>query len=65
VGAGILVGVLQYSGAQPLDQASGVWGLLLATLLFVGVSLATPAPQARAAEFLGHVSTRLKEHRAL
>ncbi|WP_300345557.1 sodium:solute symporter [Nesterenkonia sp.] len=50
--AGSLVLVLEYTGTRLLGQGSGVWGLLVATALFVGVSLATRAPRQRAQEFI-------------
>lgn len=50
--AGSLVLWLEYTGTALLGQGSGVWGLLVATALFVAVSLATPAPTERAADFI-------------
>lgn len=50
--AGGLVLVLEYSQTLLLGQGSGVWGLIVALVLYVSVSLATPAPQARAKEFI-------------
>lgn len=65
VTAGALVLVLELTTTRLLGQGSGVWGLLLSLILFVGVSLATPAPQARAADFLGHVNEGLRKHKAV
>lgn len=65
LGAGSLVFILEFNQIRLLDQGSGVWGLLVSVALFVGVSLATPAPEARASEFLGLVRDRLKAHRAV
>src|SRR5680860_835842 len=63
--SGLLVFYLQFTSSLPLGQGSGVWGLLVSVTLFVGVSLATKAPEAKATEFLGHVKGKLKEHRAV
>jgi SSS family solute:Na+ symporter len=62
---GVMVGYLEWTETKWLEQGTGVWALSLATVLFVGVSLATPAPKARATEFLDHVSAKLKEHKAV
>ena len=59
VGAAVVL-VLQVTQARPLDQASGVWGLAIALVLYIGVSLATKAPEERASEFLGHVRENLR-----
>ncbi|WP_120004238.1 sodium:solute symporter family protein [Nesterenkonia muleiensis] len=50
--AGTLVLALEYSGQRLLGQGSGVWGLVVAVVVFVGVSLATSAPRAHADEFI-------------
>ncbi|WP_435198288.1 sodium:solute symporter family protein [Janibacter sp. GS2] len=63
--AGLLVLMLELTSTRLLGQGSGVWGLLVSIALFVGVSLATPAPEARAADFLGHVKEKLREHKAV
>lgn len=63
--AGGVVLLLELTSTRLLGQGSGVWGLLLSLALFVGVSLATPAPKARAADFLGHVADGLRKHNAV
>jgi SSS family solute:Na+ symporter len=63
--AGALVIVLEVSGIRPLGQASGVWGLLVATVLYVAVSLMTKAPTEKATEFLDYLKSELKERKAL
>lgn len=50
--AGGLVLSLEYTGTALLGQGSGVWGLLVAIVVFVGVSLTTRAPKHRADEFI-------------
>lgn len=65
IGAGIIVFVLEATQTRLLGQGSGVWGLLAATLLFVGVSLMTKKPEARAQEFVDHVQQELARHRAV
>lgn len=62
---GIVVGTLEYNETKFLDQGSGVWGLLISIVLFVGVSLVTKAPTERADTFLNYVNTKLKEKHAV
>lgn len=50
--AGSIVLALEYTGTMFLGQGSGVWGLLVSTVLFVGVSLVTKPKKDRAAEFI-------------
>lgn len=61
VAGGTAVLVLEVTTTRLLGQGSGVWGLLISTSLFVGISLA----RERAQEFLGTVETQLRRHRAL
>ncbi len=62
---GLAVFFMQFNGLRPLGQASGVWGLLISTTLFVFVSLVTSAPKARADEFIDHLRDNLKNHSAI
>lgn len=62
---GGLVFYLEFAKVKFLGQGSGVWGLLVAVVLFVGVSLATPKPTGRAQEFMDHVQTKLADHGAI
>ncbi|MGO1549534.1 MAG: sodium:solute symporter family protein [Nesterenkonia sp.] len=50
--AGSLVLWLEATSTVWLGQGSGIWGLLAAVTIFIGVSLATPAPTQRAADFM-------------
>lgn len=63
--AGTLVVALELTGARPLGQASGVWGLAAAVALYAGVSLATSPPEPRASEFVGYVKSALRDRNAL
>ena len=63
--AGLVVFVLEVTQTRLLDQGSGVWGLALAVILYVGVSLATRPPQQRASEFLDHVAEGLRKRKAV
>lgn len=65
LGAGSVVFVLELTQTKLLGQGSGVWGLGISLVLFVGVSLATRAPEQRASDFLGHVREGLRAHRAV
>ncbi len=51
---------LEVTQRRLLDEGSGVWGLGIALVLYIGVSLATKAPEERASEFLGHVRENLR-----
>lgn len=62
---GALVTYLEISGTKPLGQASGVWGLLAATVLYIGVSLLTTPPEQKAAEFIGYLRGALKDKGAV
>ncbi|MDN3519161.1 sodium:solute symporter family protein [Aquisalimonas lutea] len=61
--AGTAVTVLQLTGYDPLGVPVGIWSLVLATALFVGVSYATEPPAARAAIFIDDVDAALRRHR--
>ena len=63
--AGALVFVFELTGTKLLGQGSGIWGLAVSLILFVGISLATTAPEKRAHEFLEHTRSQLKKHRVL
>jgi Na+/proline symporter len=62
--SGSLVAVLELSQSKPLGQASGVWGLLVSVVLYVGVSLVTRAPEHKAAEFMDYLRDELRNKRA-
>lgn len=62
---GALVFYLQFASIRFLDQGAGIWGLVVSTVLFIGISLLTPAPSTRADEFIDHVNQNLRKHRAL
>src|SRR5699024_2349622 len=63
--SGLVVFSLEFSTTSFLGQGSGIWGLLLSIVLFVGVSLVTRKPTGRAQEFMDHVTDRLKTHSAV
>jgi solute:Na+ symporter, SSS family len=65
LGAGTLVIVLQLTQALPLGQAPGVWGLVASIALYVGVSLVTRAPEAKASEFLSYIKGALRDRDAV
>lgn len=49
---GLLVIFLELTQLKPLGLASGLWGILVSTVLFITVSLLTKAPINKANEFL-------------
>lgn len=68
--ASILSGVvtavyLQFSGLKPLGHWPGVWTLLVATLVFIVVSLFTSPPRENAERFMGYLSKELEEKNIL
>ena len=63
--SGALVAYLEITQTRFLGQASGVWGLLAAVALYVGVSLLTTAPDRKAGEFIGYLKGALKDKGAL
>ena len=58
---GLLVAYLEITQAKFLGQGSSVWGLLVAIVLYVGVSLLTTAPDRKAEEFIGYLRDALKD----
>lgn len=59
--SGLLVAYLEITQTTLLGQASSVWGLISAILLYVGVSLLTIAPDRKAEEFIGYLRGALKD----
>ncbi|WP_026908207.1 sodium:solute symporter family protein [Paucisalibacillus globulus] len=55
----LIVLVLEATGTKPLGLGAGICGLILSTVLFVGVSIFTHAPKDKAEEFVN----LMKEHR--
>ncbi len=65
IGGGIVATVLQYSGLRPFGFWPGVWSGLISTILFVGVSLLTRAPENKAEEFIGYLQEELDRKEVL
>lgn len=61
IGGGLLVIGLEWTQTRWLGQASGVWGLIISLVLFIGVSLVTRPPRDAADRFLGYLHQALKE----
>ncbi|WP_449540073.1 sodium:solute symporter family protein [Ferdinandcohnia sp. Marseille-Q9671] len=61
--SGLVVIFLEAMKLKPFGYGSGVWGLLLSILLFVGVSMATKAPEEKAREFLSYLKGELVKNR--
>lgn len=55
----VLVLILEFTGLKPLGLAAGIWGLIVSTILFVGVSLVTKAPEKKAHIFLHDLKNEL------
>ncbi|HEX7064891.1 MAG TPA: sodium:solute symporter family protein, partial [Bacillales bacterium] len=56
----ILVLILEFGGFKPpFGLAAGIWGLLVSTVLFIGVSLMTKAPEEKARAFVKDLKKEL------
>lgn len=62
---GLLVAILEIFQTRPLGQGSGIWGLLVAVVLYVGVSFLTRTPERKADEFMGYLHDALKDRGAV
>ncbi|WP_010282292.1 sodium:solute symporter family protein [Bacillus timonensis] len=60
--SGLVVIFLEAMKLKPFGYGSGVWGLLLSIVLFVGVSLATKPPEKKANEFLSYIKSELAKN---
>lgn len=61
IGTGAFVFAIYLAGGAVLGLPAGIWGVPVATLLFVGVSLMTRAPEAVADEFLAEANRFAKD----
>ncbi|TSI10722.1 sodium:solute symporter [Lysinibacillus sp. BW-2-10] len=59
--SGLIVIILELFKLKPLGLASGMWGITISTILFIGVSLITKAPEQKANEFIDVIRTELKK----
>jgi len=50
--SGVMVILLELFKLKPLGLASGIWGIVVSSVLFVGVSLFTKAPVEKAKQFI-------------
>lgn len=60
----VLVLFLELTKWKPLDLGSGIWGLIISTILFIGVSLITRAPEEKANEFI-HIMKNYRKEKQL
>jgi SSS family solute:Na+ symporter len=60
---GIIVILIEAFQYKPLGLASGIWGIILSTIIFIVVSLMTKAPEDKAEEFLSYIKIALKSER--
>lgn len=58
---GLLVLILEFTTFKPYGLGSGVWGLIVSLILFIGVSLMTKPPTQKASEFMGYIKTEMKQ----
>lgn len=59
--SGLLVIYIEITGGLLFGLKSGIWGLAVAFLVFVTVSLATKAPEQKAEEFLHYIKSHMKK----
>lgn len=59
--SGAFVAYLELTKFKPLGYGSGLWGLLLAIVIFVGVSLVTNPPKDKAEEFIEFTKSEIKK----
>ena len=59
---GLVVLALEFTTYKPFGLGSGVWGLVVSAVLFIGVSLMTKAPVQKANEFIGYIQSEMKDH---
>jgi SSS family solute:Na+ symporter len=62
---GIVAFYFQFGRVFPLGWWPGVWSGIIATVLFIVVSLLTKPPKEKADEFLGYLNDALKEKNAI
>ena len=62
IGAAVVL-ILQVTGYKPLGMWPGIWGSAVCLVLYIGVSLVTRAPEAKAAEFIGYLEDNLSKHK--
>lgn len=62
---GLIVFFLELTSTKWLGQGSAVWGFIASVTLYIGVSLLTKAPEAKAAQFLGYVKKALNREGSL
>lgn len=56
----VFVLFLEFTSLKPLGLAAGIWGFISSSLLFIGVSLATKAPEQKASAFINILRTEMK-----
>ncbi len=63
--AGAAAAFLQFSGMRPLGLWPGIWSGILATTLFIAISLLTSPPLEKAEEFMGFVKSELNRKKII
>ncbi|USK56726.1 sodium:solute symporter family protein [Cytobacillus solani] len=58
--SGVIVIIFEFAKLKPFGLASGIWGIVISSILFITVSLITKAPEKKADEFLSYLKTELK-----
>ncbi|MBE4908572.1 sodium:solute symporter family protein [Bacillus luteolus] len=61
--SGVIVLYLEFAKIKPFGIASGIWGLLISTTLFITVSLLSKAPEQKANEFISYIKTELTKNK--
>jgi solute:Na+ symporter, SSS family len=61
--SGLMVILLELFKLKPLGLSSGIWGIVVSTILFVVISLFTTAPSEKANQFIDASRTALQGHK--
>ncbi|QOR68708.1 sodium:solute symporter family protein [Cytobacillus suaedae] len=63
IASGVIVLYLEFAKIKPFGVASGIWGLIISTTLFITVSLLTKAPDQKANEFTSYIKSELTKNK--
>lgn len=61
--SGLIVLYFEFAKIKPFGIASGIWGLLISTTLFITVSLLSKAPEQKANEFISYIKAELTKNK--
>ncbi len=65
IAGGIIAALFQFGGIMPLGWWPGIWSGIVATVLFIVVSLFTEPPRQKADEFIDHINDALNKKKII